>query len=67
MNKLKVGQKVFTINADTNELDEWTYGGDFTAQKDKLLHLVNGKKYCYLPERCVYGTESQAREILKKF
>lgn len=63
----KYGQKVYTINAKTNAVDAWTYGGALHTAKGILYRLENGPKYCYLPARCVYETELGARFIADSY
>ena len=58
-----LGQKVFTVNAKTNSIDSWEYAGEMFAKTERLIHLVNGKKQCVLPARCVFDSEEKARAV----
>lgn len=61
----KVGQTVYTVNAADNTVDTWKYSGGLPVDGEFLCQLVNGKKSCFLPKRCVYGTEAEALAIAK--
>ena len=60
---MEVGQTVYTVNNVTNKVDSWTYAGVLPTKDELLLHLVNGKRYCYLPARCVFESELEAKFI----
>ena len=60
------GQKVYTINAKTNNVDEWIYNGYLPAEKELLVHLSSGKEYCFLPARCVFSDKSEALAVARK-
>ena len=60
---MKVGQTVYTVNNITNKIDPWTFSGMLPTKDGALCHLVNGKKYCCLPKRCVFEKESEAKFI----
>ena len=62
---MEYGQKVYTVNAKTNEIDEWFYEGILPAENELLACLRNGKKYTHLPLRCVYLSEETAKEVAK--
>ena len=50
---MKVGDTVYTVNAKTNKVDSWIYNGTLRTPDEILVNLVNGKKSCFLPARCV--------------
>ena len=60
---LKPCQTVYTVNAKSNTVDSWEYSGVLKTRGGMLLHLTNGKKYCFLPARCVFKTELEAKFI----
>ena len=60
---MKVGQTVYTVNNVTNKVDSWQYAGALPTKDELLLHLVNGKKMCHLPARCVFEREAEAKFI----
>ena len=54
-----VGQTVYTVNNETNEVDEWKYGG-----KIGLIVILHGDKgFCCLPTRCVFETHEKALAV----
>lgn len=55
-----VGDTVYTVNAKTNKVDSWIYNGTLRTPNEILINLVNGKKSCFLPARCVYLSKIQA-------
>ena len=61
--KIKPGQTVYTVNAKTNMVDSWEYSGLLKTREGVLLFLTNGKKRTYLPARCVFETELEAKFI----
>lgn len=52
------GRTVYTVNAETDTVDEWTCSGEFSGTfqgvKQGLCFLTNGAKYCVLPRKCVF-------------
>ena len=60
---MKSGQTVYTVNAKTNTVDEWTYMGIFRTPLTTLVHLRDGEMFCFLPINCVYETREKAEEI----
>lgn len=64
---MKQGDTVYTINNKSNEIDSWTFEGKLKTPTELLCHLTRGKQYCFIPARCVFATEDQAREVIKKF
>lgn len=66
MDNLVPGYIVYTVNAKTNTVDSWTCEGFIRQKGELLVHLTNGKKYCFLPARCVYASKEKALEIAKK-
>lgn len=62
---MKIGQTVYTVNNKTNTIDEWTFNGVLNTGGKRLCHLVNGKKYCFLPHNAVYSTRTKALQIAK--
>ena len=63
---VNIGQKVYTVNAETNVVDEWTFSGKMRTPDGLLIHLTNGKRYCYLPLRCVYTDKAKALAVARK-
>ena len=61
--KMNIGDTVYTVNGKTNGVDTWQYDGVLPTKDGLLLRLVNGKKICYLPKRCVFETELEAKFI----
>lgn len=61
-----LGDKVYTVNAKTNKVDEWEYAGVFKANGQTLIQLVDGKKTCFLPARCVYTDKNKALAVARK-
>ena len=59
----KRGQRVYTVNAKTGKVDPWNYDGIFTIADETIVHLVKGKKQCYLPIRCVFPSKEKALEV----
>lgn len=64
---MNVGQTVYTVNNVTNEIDSWTYAGALPTKDELLLNLVRGKQYCFLPVRCVFESESEAKRIADSY
>ena len=63
MSGMKIGQEVYTVNAKTNEVDTWLFNGALRSKGELLIHLVNGKKYGFLPARCVYESKEKALAV----
>ena len=63
---MKKGQTVYTVNGKTNTVDSWEYAGVLPTKDELLVHLVNGDKWCYLPARCVFESEAEAKSIAEK-
>lgn len=62
-----VGQKVYTVNAKDNTVDEWTYSGKLRTKDGLLIHLTRGKEYCFLPLRCVFSDRRKALYVARKY
>ena len=60
---MKIGDTVYTVNAKTNEVDSWEYAGILPTKGELLVHLTKGKKYCYIPARCVFTSEAEAKKV----
>ena len=60
---MTVGDRVYTVNAKNNNVDSWQYGGAIRTKGELLIHLINGKRYCDLPARCVFESREKAQEI----
>lgn len=58
-----VGDTVYIVNAKTNKVDSWIYNGTLRTPNEILINLVNGKKSCFLPARCVYLSKIQALAV----
>ena len=62
-----IGKKVYTVNNETNEVDEWICHGVITGTlhgvEERLCFLQNDKKHTVLPKRCVYLSAEKAREV----
>ena len=63
---IQIGQEVYTVNNKTNEVDAWTYNGTLRTPDNLLVHLVKGKKYCFLPARCVFFSKARALAVAEK-
>lgn len=65
-----IGKTVYTVNAHTNLVDIWVCKDEFTAdyhgKKERLCTLVQGKRMCILPKRCVFLDHLRALEIANK-
>ena len=61
-----LGDKVYTVNAKTNEVDEWEYAGAFKGNGETLIQLIDGDKTCFLPARCVFDTKEKALAVATK-
>lgn len=57
------GQTVYTVNAKTNEVDSWKYSGEIPTKDGLLVHLRADNNQCFLPRRCVFETELEAKII----
>ena len=63
---MKIGQTVYTVNAKTNKVDEWTLDSVLKSKKHKpLLVLTDGKHTGVFPHNAVYPTRARALEIAK--
>ena len=62
---MKIGQEVYTVNAKTNQVDTWTFNGSIRTMDELLIHLVSGKKYAFLPARCVYSSKDKALAVAR--
>lgn len=60
---MEEGQTVYTVNAKTNTVDTWIYSGHLKTKEGLRLLLTNGKKSCFLPARCVFESELEAKFI----
>ena len=60
---LLAGQTVYTVNAKTNNVDSWQSVGALKSKGEILIHLVNGKKYCFLPKRFVFDSLEKAQAV----
>lgn len=60
----KLGQKVYTVNNKTNDIDTWTYCGGIPA-KDAFLCQVkdDSGRMMFIPEKCVFSSKSKAKKI----
>jgi len=65
-----VGKTVYTVNAKTNEVDEWLCFGEmsglYQGKNERLCLLGKDRKQVVLPKRCVYNTLEKALEIAKR-
>ena len=63
------GKTVYTVNAQTKLVDVWTcegeFKGEYQGEKEKLCILVQGRKQCILPKRCVFLDSSKAIAVAK--
>lgn len=59
---------VYTINAQTNTVDEWLCTGEMTAKyngkMERLCFLQKERKSLALPKRCVFETKDAALAVL---
>lgn len=62
-----LGQIVYTIDNVTNNIDSWKYAGVMKVNKDVLYELHSGKKTLWLPKRCVFETEQEARLVADSY
>jgi hypothetical protein len=62
---MTVGDKVYTVNAKTNGVDSWQFGGALRSNGELLYCLVKGKKQCFLPARCVFESREKALAVAK--
>ena len=63
---MKIGDTVYTVNNKTNKVDSWIYNGMLRTPDEILCHLTKGSKYCFLPAKCVFTTESKAQAVAEK-
>lgn len=61
-----VGDRVYTVNAKNNNVDSWQFAGALKSKGEVLIQLVNGKKSCFLPKRCVFDTHEKAQAVAAK-
>ena len=65
----RVGKTVYTVNAKTNEVDEWICFGEITGQyqgkKERLCLLEHEGKQTVLPKRCVFTSREKALDVAK--
>lgn len=63
------GITVYTANAQTELVDIWTcegeFKGEYQGKKEALCILVQGRKRCILPKRCVFHEPSKAIAVAK--
>ena len=65
---LKANQTVYTVNNKTNSVDTWTFLGEFPAKDDIMCCLIDEhNRRMFIPKRCVFETEDDARKLIKKF
>lgn len=62
---MKIGDKVYVVNAKTNKVDEWIFDGYVIMPKEPFCRLLNGDKFCALPKRCVFENKAQAKKVLR--
>lgn len=63
---MNIGDTVYTVNAKTNKVDSWTHGGILRTPTELLVQLTKGKKYTFIPARCVFKTEEEALKVASK-
>ena len=63
---MKVGQRVYTVNSKTNDIDTWTCSGFIPQENEPIVHLTNGKRCLFLPKRCVFETVQEAIIVAEK-
>ena len=63
---LKVGDTVYTINNETNNIESWSFAGYLKTENELLCQLAKGAKYCFLPVRCVFMSEKEAKRVIDK-
>ena len=65
------GMTVYTANAQTKLVDMWTcegeFKGEYQGEKENLCFLVQGRKMCFLPKRCVFSDSAKAIAVAKSF
>ena len=65
------GKTVYTANARTKLVDIWACEGEFKGEyqggKERLCILVQGRKQCILPKRCVFLDSAKAISVVKSF
>lgn len=62
---MKIGQTVYTVNAKTNEVDEWIFDDIIKVEDKTLFDLHNDMGRVMLPCNAVYPTRARALEIAK--
>lgn len=60
---MNLGQKVYTVNNKNNNIDSWQFAGALRSNGELLYQLVNGKRTCYLPARCVFDSREKALSV----
>lgn len=60
---MTLGQTVYTVNNVTNKVDSWTLIGSIHTKDESLLRLEKGDKRLFLPKRCVFESEFEAKFI----
>lgn len=63
MGKELIGKTVYTVNNKTNDVDEWTCNA---ILYNELCMLHNDKGTVFLPLKCVFRYEYEARKLLEK-
>ena len=62
----KLGDKVYTVNAKNNTVDEWEYAGVFKGTDETLIQLIDGDKTIFLPARYVFTIRAKALAVAHK-
>ena len=60
---MQVGQTVYTVNDVTNKVETWKYVGIIHTVNGYLIHLEGESKTCWLPRKCVFESELEAKII----
>lgn len=63
---MKKGDTVYTVNNKTKSIDSWSYAGTLRTPDELLVQVTRGKQYMFIPARCVFTTEAEARRVLNK-
>lgn len=63
---MKMGDTVFTVNADTNKVDKWIFTGEMEMGGRLFMQLSTEKRSCFLPKECVFETHEEAAKIARK-
>lgn len=64
---MQVGQTVYTIDNLTNTVDSWEYAGSLRTEKELLIRLRRGRESCFLPARCVFESEFEAKFVADSY